>query len=110
MMTKEELRLFGERLRRCRQKADYTQEKMAEQAEISLRFYQSLESGAARPSLKTLLKFNQILAVSLDYLLLGDASASAADPISSIYREMTPEQREGATQILQLYWKACQNR
>lgn len=109
-MTKEELRLFGERLRRCRQKTPYTQEEMAEKADISLRFYQSLEGGAAKPSLKTLLKFQRILTVSLDYLILGDTALSPEDPVSKIYHEMTPKQREGATQILQLYWNACNDK
>lgn len=105
-MTPEELLLFGERLRRCREKAILTQEKLAEKVNISLRFYQSLEQGAARPSLKTLISLSRILNTSIDYLLLGEISNDISNPVSEIYNKLTPQQQEDAVSILELYLKA----
>lgn len=105
-MTHEELLLFGERLRHYREKAVLTQERVAEKADISLRFYQSLELGAAKPSLKTLIALSRILNVSIDYLLLGELSNASQNPISEIYAQLSPQQREDAVKILALYLKA----
>lgn len=105
-MTQEELLLFGERLRYCREKAVLTQEKLSEKVDISLRHYQALELGAARPSLKTLIALCRTLNVSIDYLLLGDISGSPQNPITEIYNQLSPQQREDAVKILELYQKA----
>lgn len=106
-MTYEELLLFSARLRRCREKAVLTQEKMAEKLNITTRFYQSLELGAAKPSLKTIVALSRTLNVSIDYLLLGDISGSPQNPIAEIYDQLSPQQREDAVKILELYRKAC---
>ena len=105
-MSHEELLLFGERLRYYREKSILTQEKLAEKAEISLRFYQSLELGAARPSLKTLIALSRTLNVSIDYLLLGEVSGTSQNPITEIYDQLSPQQRADAVKILELYAKA----
>ena len=108
-MTRDELLLFGVRLRRYREKAYLTQEKLAEKVDISLRFYQSLELGTARPSLKTLIALSRTLNVSIDYLLLGEISNQSRNPILEIYQQLSPRQRDDAYQIMQLYFNACQD-
>ena len=50
----DELRRLGKKLAQCRVKADLTQEKAAELAGITLRFYQDLEAGKKAPSYLTL--------------------------------------------------------
>ena len=105
-MTYEELLLFSSRLRRCREKAILTQEKTAEKLNITTRFYQSLELGTAKPSLKTIVALSRIFNVSIDYLLLGDISGSPQNPIAEIYNQLSPQQREDAVKILELYQKA----
>jgi transcriptional regulator with XRE-family HTH domain len=49
-----ELRRLGKKLAQCRTGADLTQEKAAELAGITLRFYQDLEAGRKAPSYLTL--------------------------------------------------------
>ena len=44
-MTQEELILFGERLRNRRDTLGFTQEYVAEKADITPRFYQMIERG-----------------------------------------------------------------
>jgi len=50
----DELRRLGKKLAQCRVGANLTQERMAELAGITLRFYQDLESGKKAPSYLTL--------------------------------------------------------
>ena len=50
----DELHLLGKKLVQCRVGADLTQEKAAELAGITLRFYQDLEAGKKAPSYLTL--------------------------------------------------------
>ena len=107
-MTRNELLLFGVRLRRHREKSYLTQEKLAEKVDISLRFYQSLELGTARPSLKTLIALSRTLNVSIDYLLLGEAPSCSQNPILDIYQKLSLRQKEDAYQILRMYLEACQ--
>ena len=107
-MTRDELILFGVRLRRYREKAYLTQEKLAEKVDISLRFYQSLELGTARPSLKTLIALSRTLNVSIDYLLLGEAPNTEHNPILELYQQLSLHQKEDAYHILKLYSDACQ--
>jgi len=50
----DELLRLGKKLAQCRVGADLTQEKAAELAGITLRFYQDLEAGKKAPSYLTL--------------------------------------------------------
>ena len=50
----DELRRLGKKLAQCRVGAELTQEKAAELAGITLRFYQDIEAGKKAPSYLTL--------------------------------------------------------
>lgn len=105
-MTHEELLLFGERLRNRRSVVGLTQELMAEQAGITLRFYQMLERGEKSASLDTLISLSRTLTVSTDYLLFGEFSCNLEDPLAEVLNGLPAPQREDALKILQLYAKA----
>ena len=64
--------IFNKRLRLARIKKKLTQQKMADQLEISLNAYQKYEQAERAPSLETLVKIADILEVSTDYLLGRD--------------------------------------
>lgn len=89
-MTHEELLLFGERLRGRRNSLGYTQEYISDKIGISLRFYQMIERGEKSVSLDTLIRLSRTLAVSMDYLLLGDVSGSLANPILDTLAGLSP--------------------
>lgn len=57
-MLKED---FGDNLRKFRLGSNLTQEKLALEAGLSLRFIQNLESGERQPSLETLFKLSRAL-------------------------------------------------
>lgn len=106
-MTHEELLLFGERLHNRRSKLNFTQEYVADGAGISLRFYQMIERGEKSVSLDTLIRLSGILTVSVDYLLFGNLTCSLENPLTEALRGLSPQQREDAIKIIQLYSKAC---
>jgi transcriptional regulator with XRE-family HTH domain len=106
-MTHEELLLFGERLYSRRNLLNFTQDFVSEKAGISLRFYQMIERGEKSVSLDTLIRLSDILTTSVDYLLFGDLSYSLDNPLTEALGRLSPQQREDALKILQLYSKAC---
>ena len=106
-MTHEELLLFGERLHSRRNALGLTQEYISGQADISLRFYQMIERGEKSVSLDTLIRLSKTLTISIDYLLFGDVSYSLDNPLTEALNGLSPQHREDALKILQLYSKAC---
>lgn len=62
---------LGKRIRKCRLERKYTQEKLAELADVSPSFIGALERADKIPSVFTLVKLGQSLEVSLDYLVFG---------------------------------------
>lgn len=107
-MTHSEQLLLGERLRNHRSSLGLTQEFVAEQTGITLRFYQMIERGEKGISLDTLMQISKTLKISIDYLLFGGLSNSLKDPMAEIVRGLSPIHREDAMKILTLYAKACE--
>lgn len=62
---------FGRNLQSVRVAAGLTQEKLAEKADISLRYVQMLESGAKNPSLVTLSNIRKALDSDYNSLFKG---------------------------------------
>ena len=106
-MTHEELLLFGERLHSRRETLGFTQEYVSGKAGISLRFYQMIERGEKSVSLDTLIRLSKVLTVSIDYLLFGDLSYTFDNPLTETLNGLSPQHREDALKILQLYSRAC---
>lgn len=63
---------FGKNLSRLRDRAQVTQEQLAEQAQVSWRYLQQLEGGdGTNPSLEVLCGFKRALKCTWDELLQG---------------------------------------
>lgn len=60
---------FGGNLRKFRLESNLTQEKLALEAGLSLRFIQNLESGERQPSLETLFKLSRALNTTPEALI-----------------------------------------
>jgi len=60
---------FGENLRKFRLGNNFTQEKLALEAGLSLRFIQNLESGERQPTLETIFKLARALETSPQTLI-----------------------------------------
>lgn len=64
---------MGNRIRKHRETLGMTREQLAEELEVSPKFVGDIEYGLKGISLKRFCKLSQILGISSDYLLLGDA-------------------------------------
>ena len=110
-LTHDELLLFGERLRNRRTALGVTQEAVAEQVGISLRWYQMVERGENAVSIDTLLGLSRALTVSVDYLLFGEFANTLDNPYAEIVARLTdklsPAQRENAVKMLELFAQSC---
>lgn len=94
---KELNKQIGERCRKAREIAGYTQEQLAEQVGVSTQFLSDAERGVTGMSVTTIIKICGILNISTDYLLLGQESSSPNDDPLSIYTRMkhlSPREQE----------------
>lgn len=106
-MTNDERLLLGERLRNRRNALGYTQEYVAEQVDITPRYYQMLERGEKNVSLDTLILLSRTMNISIDFLLFGKLSNALENPLNDVFNGLSSQQRADAIKILQLYSNAC---
>lgn len=94
---KELNRQIGERCRKARETAGYTQEQLAEQVGVSTQFLSDAERGVTGMSVATVIKICSILNISADYLLLGQDFSTTNETSLSIYtrvKRLSPRERE----------------
>ena len=97
--TKPEI---GRRLRRRRENAGYTCERLGELCSLSPRFIANIELGDSTFSLDSLMTICQVLSCSSDYLLFGTETGDGspwADTISRI-RQFAPRYEPEINKIL----------
>lgn len=88
---------IGERCRRARETAGYTQEQLAERIGVSTQFLSDAERGVTGMSVSTIIKLCQILSISTDFLLLGQNSDNSEKNPLSIYsriQRLSPREQE----------------
>ena len=68
--------IIGERLKKARTDKKITQEKLAEQLDVSIAFLSRIERGSSHINLKRLTQICEILGVSEGYILNGSSSDS----------------------------------
>ena len=97
---------LGQRIRESRIKKGYTQQELADRAEIGVVYISEIERGVKMPSLNIFIKIVDTLDVSADYVLRDELS-SGKEYISMEITEkllaLTPSQRKTATDILEAY-------
>ncbi len=69
--TKKHRRLLGEAVRAARKDAGFSQEKLAEKADLSAVFVSRIERGVESPSVDNLLKVAKALCVRVSDLVAG---------------------------------------
>lgn len=88
---------IGERCRRARETAGYTQEQLAERIGVSTQFLSDAERGVTGMSVSTIIKLCQVLSISTDFLLLGQDTANNAESSLSIFtriQRLSPQEQE----------------
>lgn len=102
-MDKVEL---GAKIREVRKECGYTQEKLAEMADIGTMYLGEIERGEKMPSLKIFIQLIESMNVSADYILRNELSSGKEyvfDEITKKLEKLTPKQRKAARDILDAY-------
>jgi len=102
-MDKVEL---GAKIREVRKECGYTQEKLAEMADIGTMYLGEIERGEKMPSLKIFIQLIESLNVSADYILRNELSSGKEYVYNEITKKLdklTPKQRKAAGDILDAY-------
>ena len=74
------------RIRKAREEQGYTREKFAEKLDVSVSYMAELERGRTGISVKMLIKVCNLLGLSADYVLFGEARAEDAKRLDAIHR------------------------
>ena len=104
-MDKVEL---GMKLREARNKAGFTQEQLAEKADIGVMYLGEIERGVKMPSMKIFIKLIEALDISADYILRNELPSGkeyVLDEITEKLAVLTPKQRNAAVDILDAFIK-----
>ena len=84
----------------------YTQEVLAEKAEIGLVYLGEIERGKKLPSMNVFIRLVEALDISADYILRNELSSGKEyifDELTKKLEGLTPSQRKTATCILDAY-------
>ena len=97
---------LGKRIRESRIKKGYTQQDLADRADIGAVYISEIERGIKMPSLNIFIKIIDALDVSADYILRDEISSGKEYICMEITEKLlvlTPSQRKTATDILNAY-------
>ena len=97
---------LGAKIREVRKECGYTQEKLAEMADIGTMYLGEIERGEKMPSLKIFIQLIESMNVSADYILRNELTSGKEyvfDEITRKLEKLTPKQRKAASDILDAY-------
>ena len=89
--------IIGERLRKARTDRKITQEKLAEQLDVSIAFLSRIERGSSHINLKRLTEVCDILGVTEGYILNGASSDSQnylTSEFNHVLSNISPEKQK----------------
>ena len=94
---------IGHRVREMREYHEFTREKLAEYADISVQFLASIETGQKSMTTHTLYKISKALNISTDYLVTGQCCSSETSKINLMLETLSEDERLLAEHIIQIY-------
>ncbi len=83
---------IGERIKSAREKKGLTQEQLAEMLGLTSKHISEIERGVSGLSLPALMKMNQYLGTSADYILYGKVAEEDSNPVYHKLKRLSPEQ------------------
>lgn len=92
--------ILGARVSKLRKNLGLTQEKLAEQAGISIQFLVDIEHGRKTMKIGTLRKLCSALSVSADYLINGSETLSCSEEIKSLLATLSDVEKDKAVKML----------
>ena len=90
-LSKEAKVQMGIRIREARDRAGFSQEKLAEVLDKTPQFVSDLERGVTGASLATAIRICEVLHASSDYILLGRKADGSSDTIAEFEYLSEPE-------------------
>lgn len=100
--------VLGKRICEARKARGWTQEMLAERADIGTMYLGEIERGIKAPSMKVFIKLLNALDISADYVLRYEVHSGKEhvfDEMTQKLEHLTPKQRKTATDILDAYIK-----
>ena len=97
---------LGNRIKTARLEKGFTQNALAQCADVSNVYLGEIERGLKMPSLNSFIKIIQALDISADYILRDEVASGERyiyDEIAAKMRDLTPKQRKTAADILDGY-------
>ena len=82
---------MGQRIKKQRKAVKLTQEKIAEELNISVKHFSEVERGIAGLSVENLIKLSDILGVSIDYMVKGEADFNRWYSVINALDNVPPE-------------------
>jgi len=104
-------KLIGERLKDARLKKGFTQEKLAETMKLSIAYISRVETGKTHISLKRLNELCSILDTTEGFILDGtsqEAPNYLDEKLSSMLKDITPQEKELVYQMVEVVYKSKQ--
>lgn len=84
---------MGQRIKTRRKKLLLTQEKIAEKLNVSVKHFSEVERGIAGLSIENLVKLSDILGLSLDYIVKGEADECCWNSVLASLKNI-PKEKE----------------
>ena len=100
---------IGNRIRQLRKDCGYTQEQLAEYAEISVDFLGLIETGRNSMSLKNLAKLATALNVTTDYLIFGTTPYKENARINTMLSVVPDQKRKQVEKLIALFLNALRS-
>lgn len=82
---------MGQRIKKQRKAVKLTQEKIAEELNISVKHFSEVERGIAGLSIENLIKLSDILGVSIDYMVKGEVNHDRWYSVINALDDVPPE-------------------
>ncbi len=107
---KELLQIIGNHITELRRLSSMTQEKLADELDVSVQYISKLERGKIGLSIFTLLDLCRILHVSPDYILLEKETTDSLKALQNRLQSLKPSQMEIINRALQVFFDAVDQR
>ena len=85
---------MGLRIKIRRKRLMFTQEEIAEQLNVSVKHFSEVERGIAGLSRENLIKLSDILGLSLDYIIKGEADENCWNSVLSSLQNVPKEKEQ----------------
>ncbi len=101
---------IGSRISDLRRIRGYTQERLAELANITIQFLSDIENNKKNMTVTTLIKLADSLHVSSDYIIYGRDSSSEYSVINAMMDTLSDKDKKNAEKLLEVFINAVNNR